>query len=369
MSGPTTAEIDLSAIRDNLRAILSRVGPGVKIIPAVKANAYGHGAVPVSRVCLEAGADALGVACIEEAIELRKANISAPILILGCSLPCAADAIVEHDVIATCCDLSFARALSESAVRRGATASVHIKVDTGMGRIGIWPEEAVEFARKIAALPNVSVDGIFTHFPSADEPDRSFTLSQIAAFRKIVDVVREYFPAVLAHASNSAGILAYPEADFDAVRPGIMLYGCYPSDHVPRDIPIREALTLKTRIVFLKQCPPGTCISYGRTHSLRRRSVIATIPIGYADGYSRRLSNRGEAAVRGVRVPIVGRVCMDQTMIDVTEVPGVAVGDEVVLYGGGYDYLHLRRIADLVETIPYEVLCALGSRVARVYLN
>jgi len=363
------ALVDLSAIRENVRAIRARVGPKVKIIPAVKADGYGHGAVPVSRACLEAGADALGVACVEEAVELREAGIEAPILILGCSLPTACDAIVEHKVAATCCDLSFARAMSESAVRLGGTASVHVKVDTGMGRIGVRPEEALDFIRQIGALPALSVDGVFTHFPSADEPDRSFTLSQIAMFREITAAACRHRPGMLAHASNSAGILAYPEADFDAVRPGIMIYGCYPSEHVPRSIPIRAALTLKTRIVFLKKCPPGTCVSYGRTHVLGRTSLIATIPVGYADGYSRRFSNRGEAAVRGVRVPVVGRVCMDQTLIDVTDVPGVAVGDEVVLYGGGYDYLEVDRVADRIGTISYEIFCSLGARVPRVYLD
>jgi len=379
LTRPTVAEVDLSAIRDNIKAVRARVGSRVKIIPAVKANAYGHGAVPVSRACLDAGADILGVACIEEAIELREAAIDAPTLILGCSETSTAGAIVEHQVAAACCDLPFAQALSKSAEKQARTASVHIKVDTGMGRIGVEPEEAIDFVRAVAALPNLSVDGIFTHFPSADEPDRSFTLSQIATFRKIIgglkrphdrpgDIPRTIV-RFLAHASNSAGILAYPEADFDAVRPGIMIYGCYPSKDVPRTIPIREALTLKTRIVFLKEAPAGTTISYSRTHSLKRRSLVATLPIGYGDGYSRLLSNQGEAAVRGARVPVIGRVCMDQTMIDVTDVPGVTVGDEVVLYGGGFDCLSVTIIADKIGTISYEVLCNISPRVPRVYLN
>ncbi|MCX8053314.1 MAG: alanine racemase [Armatimonadetes bacterium] len=388
MSRPTVAEVDLSAIKDNIRAIRARVGPKVKIIPAVKADAYGHGAVAVSLACLDAGADILGVACVDEAIELRNAGIQALILILGCSLISDAEAVVEHDLIATCCDASFARALSRSAEKRGKTAWVHVKVDTGMGRIGVRPEDAINFVHEVAALPNLRVDGIFTHFPSADEPDRSFTMSQIATFKKIVFGLNHDFPErsswavssistakspadlrIIAHASNSAGILAYPEADFDAVRPGIMIYGCYPSEHVPRSVSVREALTLKTRIVFLKQCEPGTCISYGRTHVTSRRCLIATIPVGYADGYSRRLSNLGEVAVKGVRVPVVGRVCMDQTMIDVTDVPGVALGDEVVLYGGGYDYLSVARVAELIGTIPYEVFCSISSRVPRVYVD
>ncbi len=368
MHRPTWAEVDLSAIRDNIRAIRARVGPRVKIIPAVKADAYGHGAVPVSRACLEAGVDGLGVACIEEAIELRRAGVTAPILILGCSEPDASEAIVQQAVAQTCCTLNCATALSQAATRLGKTVSVHIKVDTGMGRIGVQPEEAVAFTRKLMDLPGISVEGVFTHFPTSDEPDRTFTLGQISTFGKVVRGMRRLgLSRLIAHASNSGGILAYPEADLDAVRPGIMIYGHYPSAEVVKSIPIREALTLKSRIVFLKASQPGTSISYGRTHVLKRPSLVATLPIGYGDGYSRHLSNRGEAAVRGVRVPVIGRVCMDQIMLDVTDVPGVEVGDEVVLYGGGYDYLSVTNIARKLGTISYEVLCNIGRRVPRVY--
>jgi len=370
MPRPTWAEVDLSAIRDNIRAIRVRVGPRVRIIPAVKADAYGHGAVQVSRACLDAGADALGVACVEEATELRDAGISAPILILGHSEPSDAETIVQEALAQMCCDTDCARALSDAAVRLGRTVSVHVKVDTGMGRIGVAPQQAVEFGRTLSRLPNLSVDGVFTHFPSSDEADRAFTLSQIATLKKVVSGLKRIgCAAILAHASNSAGILAYPEADFDAVRPGIMIYGHYPSSEVPRAIPIREALTLKTRIVFLKQAEAGTSVSYGRTYVLKRRSLVATLPVGYGDGYSRLLSNRGEVAVRGVRAPVIGRVCMDQILIDVTDVPGVRLGDEVVLYGGGFDYLSVTRIAESIGTISYEVLCNIGKRVHRVYLN
>ncbi len=373
MTRSTVAEIDLSAIRENIQAIRRRVGPQVKIIPAVKANAYGHGSVQVSRACLQAGADMLGVACLDEASELRNAGIEAPLLILGCCERDATEEIVRLEATATCCDLKFAQAMSEAAIKQGKRALVHVKIDTGMGRIGIQPEEAVDFVRKILALPGISVEGVFTHFPSADEADSSFTKAQIALFRDTVDAIRRECPGVsrnlLVHASNSAAILAYPEADFDAVRPGIIIYGLYPSDSSPRTVQVRECLTLKTRIVFLKRVRPGTPISYGRTYVAPEARLIATIPIGYADGYSRRLSNCGEAAVKGVRVPVVGRVCMDQTMIDVTNVSGVDVGDEVILYGGGYDYLSVSAIASRIGTISYELLCNIGSRVARIYLD
>ncbi|MDH7601224.1 MAG: alanine racemase [Armatimonadota bacterium] len=373
MTRPTVALVDLSAIRENVQAIRKRIGSRVKLIPAVKANAYGHGAVPVSRACLEAGADMLGVACVDEAIELREAGIKAPLLILGCCEYAAAEEIVRQEVTAACCDLKFAQALSEVATKLGKKAAVHVKIDTGMGRIGIQPEEAVEFVRRVSALPGISVEGLFTHFPSADEPDSSFTKSQIALFRTTIDTIKRECPSLVSqmcsHASNSAGVLAYPEADFDAVRPGIMIYGLYPSENVPRTVTVRECLTLKTRIVFLKWVRPGTPISYGRTYVAPDKRLIATIPIGYADGYSRRLSNCGDAVVRGVKVQVVGRVCMDQTMLDVTDVPGVSVGDEVILYGGGYEHLSVSSIAAKIGTISYEVLCNIGARVPRIYID
>ena len=370
MQRPTYAEVDLSAIRDNIRAIRRRVGAGVRIMPAVKANGYGHGAAHVSRACLDAGADVLCVACVEEGSELRAAGIDAPLLILGCTAPDAAEDALRLDMTTTVCEMDIARALSRAAVSQGKRSVVHIKIDTGMGRIGIRPEDAVEFARAVSALPGICVEGLFTHFPSSDEADKAFTHRQIAQFGSIVASVRAAGVEVpIAHASNSGGILAFPEADFDAVRPGIMIYGCYPSDEVERSIAIREALTLKTRIVFVKEVAPGATVSYGRTFIAKRPSIIATLPVGYADGYSRMLSNKGEAAVRGSRARIVGRVCMDQILIDATDVPGVEVGDEVVLYGGGYDYLSLSKVAAKIGTISYEVLCNISQRVPRVYLN
>ena len=370
MRKPTYAEVDLSAITDNIQAVRARVGPRVKIMPAVKADGYGHGAVQTSRACVAGGADVLCVSCVEEAIELREAGLDAPVLILGCSTPAAAESIVHCDTGSTVCDLDFARALSDAAIRQGKRASAHIKIDTGMGRLGAPAERAIEFAQAVSALPGLSVDGMFTHFASSGEPDRSFTLSQISTFEKIIaGLKRRGIRIPICHASNSGGILAFPEADFDAVRPGIMIYGLYPSRDVPGSIPVREALTLKSTIVFLKEADRGATISYGRTHTLTRPSKVATLPVGYADGYSRLLSNRGEAAVRAVRAPVIGRVCMDQLMIDVTDVPGVRVGDEVILYGGGHDYLSVSMIAEKIGTISYEVLCAIGPRVPRVYIN
>lgn len=364
----TWAEVDLSAIRDNVRAIRERVGPDVRIMPAVKANGYGHGAVPVSWACMEGGADALGVATVDEGIQLRQAGLESPILILGCSPAAAAGEIVESGLASTVCDLAFARALSAAARMQQKTASVHIKVDTGMGRIGVMPEETAGFVLHVSTLAGLRVDGVFTHFASSDEADPSFTLSQIEIFKTVVEDLKSRGLRIpLAHASNSGGILAFPNADFDLVRPGIMVYGHYPSANVVRSVRVREALTLKTHIVFLKSAAEGSTVSYGRTHTLTRPSKVATLPIGYADGYSRLLSGTGEAVVRGIRVPVIGRVCMDQTLIDVTDVPGVQVEDEVILYGGGYDDLSPTHIAEKMGTISYEVLCAIGQRVPRVY--
>lgn len=370
MHGATQALVDLSAIRDNIEAIRRQVGPHRKIIPAVKADAYGHGAVDVSRECVAAGADALGVASVDEAVELRNAGIESEILILGCQPLEAAPEIVRWNVAATVCDPSFAASLSEAAVQQHRDAVVHIKVDTGMGRIGIDPRGGVEFARSVEALPNIRIGGVCTHFASADVPDVEFTRTQLEEFKRVVDELRSVLGnQFTAHAANSGAILAFPESYLDGVRPGILVYGVYPSRTVTRSIEVREALTLKSKIVFLKKGDCGCSVSYGRTHVLKRDSIVATLPIGYADGYSRRLSNAGEAVVRETRVPVIGRVCMDQTMIDVTDVPDVQTGDEVILYGGGYECLSVSSIAEKLDTIPYEVLCAIGKRVPRAYVG
>ena len=339
-------------------------------MPAVKADGYGHGAVPVSRTALAAGADMLGVASVEEAIELRDAGIEAPILILGCSAPDSAAEIVEFDIAATVCDLASAHALAGEAARRRKKARVHIKVDTGMGRIGVPVEEALALAAAAADLPSLELEGIFTHFPSADERDKSFTEEQIRVFRNLLsELAASGIKPTFAHAANSGAVLDHPSAYFDMVRPGIMFYGLYPSPDSTRSVPLRPALTFKTRIAFLKEVPPGRTISYGRTFTTSRRTKVATIAVGYADGYSRFLSNKGEAAVRGKRAPVIGRVCMDQTMLDVTDVPGVQVGDEVVLLGGGYEFLTVEHVAEMLGTIPHEVVTSISKRVPRVYTN
>lgn len=370
MHRPIFAEIDLGAIAENVSAIRKAVGSGVKIMPAVKADGYGHGAVQVSRAAISAGADMLGVASVEEAIELRDAGISVPILILGCTAPDSAREIIEFDLSVTVSDLSFACVIADEAAQLGKRARVHVKVDTGMGRIGVPVENAVELVTSLVGLPSVELDGIFTHFPSADEEDPSFTEEQIRVFKSLLSELDDLgIVPVMSHSANSAAILDHGSSYLDMVRPGIMFYGLYPSPSSTRSVPLHPALTLRTKIIFLKDVPPGKTISYGRTFATTRRTKVATIAAGYGDGYSRHLSNQGEAAVNGHRAPIVGRVCMDQTMIDVTDVPEVAVGDDVVLLGGGYDYLAVERIAQMIGTIPHDVTCAITKRVPRVYIG
>jgi alanine racemase len=368
MPRPTVAQIDLNAIDHNMRIIQRVVGPGVKICPAVKADGYGHGAVEVSKSLLSVGADMLGIATTEEAVELRLAGITEPLLILGCITPEEIPEVVPLDVTLTICTLSFAERLSEYARSKGMTARVHIKVDTGMGRIGVAKDEAADFARKTSALPGIRVEGIFTHFPSADEDDLSFTYQQIDDFAKITESLNaSHAGPYIRHAASSAATLRVPESRFDMVRPGLAIYGLYEADP---DAGFRQALTLQTRIAFLKTIHAGGTVGYGRTFSADRNTVVATIPIGYGDGYNRLLSNRGYALVHGSRVPVIGRICMDQTMLDVTDVPGVSVGDEVVLYGTQEnEHISIAEVASMLNTIPYEVACSLGKRVRRVYVR
>ncbi|HPP75861.1 MAG TPA: alanine racemase, partial [Armatimonadota bacterium] len=312
---PTYAEIDLDAIAHNIRAIRRFVGPGVKIMPAVKADGYGHGAVKVSQAALSAGADMLGVASVEEAVELRDHGIEAPILILGCSTPDSSAEIIARKISATVCDLASACDLAAEAAKREIKAHIHIKVDTGMGRIGCQADDAVDLVTALTGLPSLDLDGIFTHFPSADERDRRFTEEQIRIFKGILSKLNErgIVPA-FAHAANSGAVIEYPNAHLDLVRPGIAMYGWYPSAEVTRCLDLKPALTFRTRIIFMKDLPPNKTISYGRTFITKRTTKVATIPVGYADGYERGLSNCGEVAVRGQSAPIIGRVCMDQTL-------------------------------------------------------
>lgn len=367
-SRPTAAFIDLHALGLNFREVLRRA-EGRKVLAVVKANAYGHGAVAVSRHLLMLGADMLGVATVEEGRELRHAGIEAPVLVMGPVHPGQAESIAACGLIPAVYSLQVAQALSVAAVKLKVRVPVHVKIDTGMGRIGIPPEVGPGFLRDLQALKGIEVQGLMTHFADADLRDKRFSSEQIDRFEKLLQALdAERMNIPFRHAANSAGVLDYRRALFTMVRPGLMLYGCNPLAEGAAQ-PLHPVLSLKTRIAFLKKVQAGVPISYGRTFVTNRESLIATIPIGYADGYSRDLSNRGEVLVRGRRAPVVGRVCMDMCMIDVTEVPGVAQQDEVVLIGKqGSERISAEDVAARSGTIAYEVLCGIGSRVPRIYV-
>ncbi len=362
-------EIDLEAIRNNVRVMRAAIHGGAKFLAVVKADAYGHGAVPVARAALEAGAKALAVAIPEEGMELRAAGIDAPILVLGGIDAAAAPAVVAADLTQVVFDEARVRALSEAAVRLGKTAHVHLKLDTGMGRIGVRTPEAVRaLVRLIDSLPGVELRGCFTHMATADEPDSTGTLEQIARFDALCAVIAEEHPApITRHAANTASIFCYPQAHYDMVRGGIALYG-YPP--VPGVKGLMPAMRWVTRAVYVKTIEPGDAVSYGGQFVAKRPTRVMTVPVGYADGYRRGLSGKGYVLVRGRRAPVLGRVCMDQIMVDVTDIPGAQEDDEVVLLGAqGGDCIDAQEMADWLGTISYEVLCSPSKRVPRVYLH
>ncbi len=365
---PTFARIDLGALSHNLSQVIERVS-GRRILAVVKAQAYGHGACEVSRHLLRNGAHMLGVALVEEGVELREAGVDAPVLVMGAVFPEQAEALVRWNLTPLVYTGAVARALSDAAARLRKKVSVHVKIDTGMGRIGLTPEEAPAFIEGLLKLDGIGLEGLMTHFADADLRDKQFASSQMNRFESLVAALATRKITIpLCHASNSAAILDFRRALFSMVRPGLMLYGYNPLEVVRGGMELKPVLSLVTRIAFIKKIPAGIPISYGRTYVTKRKSLIATLPIGYADGYNRALSNKGEAIVRGVRAPVVGRVCMDMAMLDVTDVPGVSEGDEVVLIGGqGGERITADDIAAKTGTIAYEVLCAISSRVPRVY--
>ncbi|MBI4355204.1 MAG: alanine racemase [Candidatus Omnitrophica bacterium] len=364
----TRVEIDLSAIQYNLAQLKARLTPATQCLAVVKANGYGHGMVEVARAVLAAGADWLGVASIVEAVALRQHDIDAPILVHGAALPEDAEALVEFGLRATICDESALAALDRASAAAQVTVPVHVKLDTGMGRLGLWHEEAAATILPWTRYKHVVLEGLYTHLACADE-DAEATREQLAAFACVVEKLEAAHLAIpLKHTANSAAAVAFPDSHWNLVRPGLMLYGLYPNETLRHRIPLRPALTWKSRITFLKQVPAGRAISYGRTHITKAATAIATIPVGYADGYSRHLSNRGVVLVRNTAAPVVGRVCMDHLMIDVGRVSGAAVGDEVVLLGAQDGVaITAEELATLAGTIPYEIVTAIAGRVPRLY--
>lgn len=369
---PTRAEIDLAAIAANVRVACELAGPTAAVMAVVKADAYGHGAIPVARAALGAGATWLGVAVPEEGAALRAAGLQARMLVLGPIASAQAALVVGHDLDQCVSDPGQVEAISREAASRGRVQRLHLKVDTGMGRVGLPPRAVRAAAERIAAFPAVRLVGLMTHFADADADDPEFTREQLARFDAVSRDLRAAGIAIpLRHAANSAGLIRHPDARLDLVRPGILLYGCPPcATRRPGDPALAPALRLRTAISQLADLAAGASVSYGRTFVAPRDMRIATLPIGYADGLSRLLSGRGQALVLGRRVPILGRVCMDMTMVDVTHLPGVRVGDEAVLIGRqGGEAITADEIAGLTGTISYEVLCRVGPRVPRIYLG
>jgi alanine racemase len=355
-----------------------------RLMAVVKANGYGHGAVQVAREALHNGAQYLGVARINEAISLRKAGLSAPILIFGYSPPDLAPLLIDYELTQTVYSLSTATALSEYANRKGKKITVHIKVDSGMGRLGFLLEDIhttpkdtplnnpIREIEAISRLAGLTVEGIFTHFATADSADKSYADLQLDRFMELLShLQKEGLDPPLRHAANSGALINIPESHLDMVRPGIASYGLYPSDEINRNtIALKPVMTLKSKIIHLKKVPPGFNISYGITYQTKNSTIIATIPVGYADGFNRLLSSRGYMLVHGQRVPIVGRVCMDLTMLDVGRISGVALEDEVVVFGEQEnEAITADEIAVSIGTINYEVVSTITGRVPRLYLK
>jgi alanine racemase len=378
------SEIDLNAISHNVLELRRITSPGSRLMAVVKANGYGHGAVEVALAALKNGAASLGVARMDEGLHLRRAGITAPILILGYTPPEHSTTLVAHHLTQTVYTFEAAESLSDAAARLQTRAKVHIKVDTGMGRLGLLPDSprismlgkhlpgnAQRVIESISRLPHIETEGIFTHFAAADSLDKTYTLQQLERFLEFLDKLKVHgleFP--LRHAANSAALIDLPETHLDMVRPGISLYGFFPSAEVNRErISLTPAMMLKTRVIYVKMVPAGFHISYGLTYQTENPTVIATVSAGYADGLSRLLSSRGQMLVRGSRAGIVGRICMDLTLLDVGHIPDVCIGDEVVIFGSqGQECIPVEEIANSLNTIHYEIVTSLSSRVERVFL-
>ena len=367
----TWAEIDLDAIAFNAASLKARAGGEAELMVAVKANAYGHGAVPVARAAMEGGATRLAVHRTAEGVQLRQAGITAPILIMGYTLPAESERVVRWGLTPTVNSRLQAESLSAAAVARGNPLPVHVKVDTGMGRYGLLPDEVLDFVRFLSKLPGLVLEGLYTHHAVADLADKTFTRHQFSIYMNVVKRLEEAgFAFPLKHVANSATTLDLPGMALDMVRCGIALYGLRPSDEVEPAIPLRPALILKSRVARVRTLPAGASVSYGRTYTTDKPTRVALIPVGYGDGYHRILSNRGAVLIRGQRAPIVGRVCMDQFVVDVSHIPAVQLHDEVVLIGRqGEEHIPAEEVARWAETINYEVTTGLSPRVTRIYLR
>ncbi len=379
------AEVDLKAIAHNVHELRSITDSKARLMAVVKANAYGHGVLEVSRKVLGNGADVLGVARLNEGIELREAGFDVPVLIFGYTPPMLAKKLIEFDLTPTVWSYKTAEALAHVAVSYNKKIKVHLKVDTGMGRLGLLPDccrpfpadkklaiNALREVESIASLPGLELEGIYTHFATADSSDKSYAKKQFEIFADLLNELRHAGLMIpVRHAANSAAIIDMPETHLDMVRAGISIYGLNPSDEVDkRRISLKPAMALKAMVVHLKKVTAGFKVSYGSTYETQEPTTIATVPVGYADGFNRLLSSRGHMRVCGHRAPIVGRVCMDQTMLDVGHIPDVNLEDEVVIFGNQGDAsITVDEIASTLNTINYEIVSALTARVPKIYLR
>ncbi len=371
MDKRTWAEVDLDAIAHNIKEIRKITNPNAQIMAVVKADAYGHGFLEVTKTLLENGADRLAVAVLQEGKQLRSRGVKVPILILGASSEESVEDLINFDITPSVFAFDFAKALSYEAERKEKVTKIHIKIDTGMSRIGFLAgennEEIVEEILKISKLPYIEIEGIFSHFATSDEYDKTYTLLQYDRFMDVCNKLEEkglHIP--IRHICNSAGIMMYPEMHLDMVRPGVILYGMYPSNEVDKSrLDLIPAMTLKSTITHIKEVEAGRGVSYGKEYITDKRTKIATVPIGYADGYLRKLAKEGKMIVRGMKVPVIGRICMDQCMIDVTNVHNIDKGDEVIIFGR--EGVTVDDLAHWLDTINYEVSCVIGRRIPRIY--
>ena len=369
---PVWAEINLSNLKHNLIQIKEATSPGAQLMAVVKGNAYGHGILDVAGTAVKNGASCLGTAILNEAVTLRENGFLLPILVFGYTPDDQLDAVVEYGLTQTIFDYDHAKALSEAALKRCTRAKVHVKIDSGMGRLGFLPgEKTLETVIRIAGLPGIYLEGMYTHLAAADTQDPTYTQLQLRRFSGFLHSVEKAGISIpVKHASNSAAFINYPEAHMDMVRPGIILYGIYPSPEVDRSkILLNPVMSVKCRVASVKEMDAGSMVSYGCTCRLKRNSTIAVLPLGYADGYSRILSNKAEVLIKGQRVPVIGRVCMDQCMVDITSVPGTKIGDEAVIMGRqGDEEITADEIGRILGTISYEVVCMFSERIPRRYI-
>ncbi len=369
---PTILEINLDNLAHNIRELRRRTGDKTLIMAIVKANGYGHGAISSSKIFLENGADRLGVSLLTEGIELRKAGIEAPILILNYTPPSQYEKIIQYDLIQNIYSYEDAKELSKACLALDKKVDIHIKIDTGMGRIGFYPNnKSIEDIIKISKLPGINIEGIFTHFAKSDERDKTFTNLQYRRFMNVVEKLEKKGLFIdIKHVSNSAATLDIEKYNLNMIRPGLLLYGHYPSDEViENNLNIIPAMTLKSTISHIKTISKGSGVSYNHLYIASKKTKIATLPIGYADGYSRMLTGKAHVSINDKRAEVVGKICMDQMMVDITDIEDLKIGDEVILFGYGENVASVEDIASWLGTVNYEIVCMMSRRVPRIYIK